>query len=163
MFWQIFCLTGSCLQIWVKIVIFLASFKMHPTHESISETSTPPHPPTDHFLWLGIEAIEGFSGKITFSNKRWWTLDKKTLLAHLSFPSLLCFLLLRQCAFVLCHIEKVRTSRFQAFGSWVAASIMLSLISDPSMKTEFVTFQCVCELFGWVVALCGSPVLPEKD
>lgn len=48
------------------------------------DTHTCTHTNTHHFLWLGKGSYwRILSGKRTFSNKWWWTLDENTLLAHL--------------------------------------------------------------------------------
>lgn len=146
-FWQIFRLIGSCLHIWVKIVIFLASFKMHPTHESISETPTPP--PTDHFLWLGIEAIEGFSGKITFSNKWWWTLDKKNIVSSSFFslsppfspPPSVC----------ICSVLHWEGADLQVSSIWILSrSLNHALIAFWSLNENRVRYISVCLWVVWL-------------
>lgn len=55
------------------------------------------HTNTDHFLGLGKGSYwRILSGKRTFSNKWWWTLDKKPLLTHLYF----CLLNLQSAAYL---------------------------------------------------------------
>lgn len=68
-----------------------------PTPDAHKHTHMYTHTNTHYFLWLGKGSYwRILSGKRTFSNKWWWTLDEKPLLAHLLFLS---SQFLQQCIF----------------------------------------------------------------
>lgn len=162
-------------------------FKNVSSHESISSTPCRTHKQrrvhtnTDHFLWVGKGSYwRILSGKRTFSNKWWWTLDEKTIGSSSFFfvffiynqhCTLLGFFFPVLCSIPdKCQIEEVWTSRFQAFGPWVYLSRKESrphCFLNPEWKNRFGhMWRCwsVCELclsrFGTI--LYGSPFLPES-
>lgn len=130
---------------------------MHPPVRASAWTPTHAHTNTDHVLWLGKGSYwRILSGKRTFSNKWWWTLDKKNIVSSSFFLSP--------------HftINNVPFMCFSVFGSGRVCSrlrgppqtLRQPLVSHS--KTYFsmrATGRAFCP-FGWLVVL---PVCVEAQ
>lgn len=118
-----------------------------PSTHTQTHTRARTHANTDHFLWMGKGSYwRILSGKRTFSNKWWWTLDEKTIVSS-SFLS--------QFAITSVHFTLVLSS----FPGWKGVDIQVPRNRTPSPTsgrhnqalTAFLTLNRNRFLYMWGV------------
>lgn len=180
-FWRISSFIRSYLYIWGEIIMSWLLFKCtHPWEHQLDplQIHTRTHTNTDHFLWMGKGSYwRILSGKRTFSNKWWWTLDETPLLAHvfclLNFQSAMYLFFCCVWAMTIVRLKRCRHLGFKHLDPPESTSTTKNLALIAFLTLNENTFLhvwrwetvCLLVLFGWecLSYVCLAHFLQEKE